>query len=167
MPLQQIKSFTTRIIGGFGVICLFSVEILWLRCLILHPCRHVKFPSCCQIVIKVFPNILEKTKERCVSPTFTSCVTYTCSFDLWMSYVHFDTFAMVMNFINPPWEPTHVTIGIIELDNTIGATMENKIKNLLDSFGLLDKVIACVKDEGFNLNTLTFALTFMVSCSTF
>jgi len=40
-----------------------------------------------------------------------------------MSYVHFDTFAMVMNFINSSWEPTHVTIGIIELDNIIGATM--------------------------------------------
>jgi hypothetical protein len=67
---------------------------------------------------------------------------------------------MVMNFINPSWEPTHVTIGIIELDNTIGATMANKIKTLLDSFGLLEKVIACVKDEGFNLNTLTFSLIF-------
>jgi hypothetical protein len=84
-----------------------------------------------------------------------------------MSYVHFDTFVMVMNFINSSWDPTHVTIGIIEPDNIIGTTMANKIKILLDSFGLLDKVIACVKDEGSNLNTLTFALTFMVSYSTF
>jgi hypothetical protein len=81
-----------------------------------------------------------------------------------MSYVHFDMFAMVMNFINSSWEPTCVTIGIIELDNIIGATMANKIKTLLDSFVLLDKVFAC---EGSNLNTLTFALTFMVSYSTF
>jgi hypothetical protein len=119
------------------------------------------------MVIKVFPNIMEKTKKRCVSPTFISCVTYTCSFDLWMSYVHFDTFVMVMNFFNPSWDPTHVTIGIIERGNTIGATMANKIKTLLDSFGLLDKVIACVKDERSNLNILTFALNFMVSCYTF
>ncbi len=110
---------------------------------------------------------MEKTKKRCVNPTFISCVTYTFSFDLWMSYVHFDTFAMVMNFINPSWDPTHMTIGIIEPDNIIDATMENKIKTLLDSFCLLDKVIACVKDERSNLNTLTFALTFMVSCYTF
>jgi len=60
-----------------------------------------------------------------------------------------------------------VTIGIIELDNIIGATMTNKIITLLDSFGLLDKVIACIKGERSNLNTLTFALTFMVSYSTF
>jgi len=71
---------------------------------------------------------------------------------------------MVMNFINFSWDPTHVTIGIIELDNIIGATMANKIKTLLDSFGLLNKIIAC---EGSNLNTLTFALTFMVYYSTF
>jgi hypothetical protein len=74
---------------------------------------------------------------------------------------------MVMNFINPSWEPTHVTIGLIELDNIIGATMANKINVLLDSFGLLEKVIACVKNVRSNLNTLTFALTFMVSYSTF
>jgi hypothetical protein len=70
---------------------------------------------------------------------------------------------MVMNFIDPSWEPTHVTIGIIELDNIIGATMAKKINVLLDSFGLLEKVIACVKGERSNLNTLTF----MVSYSTF
>ncbi len=80
-----------------------------------------------------------------------------------MSYVHFDTFVMVMNFVNLSWDPTHVTIGIIELHNTIDATMANKIKTLLDSFHLLGKVIACVKDERFNLNTLTF----MFSHSTF
>jgi len=36
-------------------------------------------------------------------------------------------------------------------------------KFLLYSFGLLDKVIAYVKDEGFNLNILIFALTYIVS----
>jgi len=36
----------------------------------------------------------------------------------------------------------------------------------LDSFGLLDKVIEYVKDERSNLNTLIFALTFIVSCFT-
>jgi hypothetical protein len=34
----------------------------------------------------------------------------------------------------------------------------------LDSFYLLDKVIAYVKDERYSLNTLTFALTYVVSC---
>jgi phage-related protein len=34
----------------------------------------------------------------------------------------------------------------------------------LDSFGLLDKVIAYVKDKGSNINTFAFALNFVVSC---
>jgi hypothetical protein len=33
----------------------------------------------------------------------------------------------------------------------------------LDSFGLLDKVIAYVKNEGFNLNILISTLTYIVS----
>jgi len=36
---------------------------------------------------------------------------------------------------------------------------------LLNSFGLLDKIIVYVKDEGSNLNTLTNALTSVVSYS--
>ncbi len=36
---------------------------------------------------------------------------------------------------------------------------------MLDSFGLFDKVITYVKDKGCNLNTLTNALTSVVSCS--
>ncbi len=37
------------------------------------------------------------------------------------------------------------------------------MKVLLDSFGLLDKIIVYVKDEGSNLNTLTNDLKFIVS----
>jgi hypothetical protein len=48
----------------------------------LHECKQAQFPSCCQMVIKVFSNTVEKTNERCVGPTFTPCVTYTHSFDL-------------------------------------------------------------------------------------
>jgi len=44
--------------------------------------------------------------------------------------------------------------------------MANHVKSLLDSFGLLDKVIAYVKDERSNLNTLIFALTSIFSCIT-
>ncbi len=64
-----------------------------------------------------------------------------------------------MSFINVSWEPCHETIGIFEVHNTTSATMANQVKLLLDSFGLFDKVIAYIKDEGSNLNTLTFTLT--------
>jgi hypothetical protein len=44
--------------------------------------------------------------------------------------------------------------------------MVNRINFLLNTFGLFDKIIAYVKNEGFNLSTLTFTLTFVMSCST-
>jgi hypothetical protein len=91
----------------------------------------------------VLPNMLEKTKEICVISTFTSCIICTCSFDLWMFCVSFDMNAIVVSFINTSWEPCHMTIGIFEVHNIVSATMTNQVKSLLDSFGLLDKVIIC------------------------
>jgi hypothetical protein len=44
--------------------------------------------------------------------------------------------------------------------------MANHVNFLLDFFGLFNKVFAYVKDERFNLNTLTFALNSIVSCLT-
>ncbi len=55
-------------------------------------------------------------------------------------------------------------IGLFEVQNTIGVTMTNYVKILLDSFGLLDKVIVYAQDESSNLNMLTNALKSIVSC---
>jgi hypothetical protein len=75
------------------------------------------------MVTKVLFNMVEKIGENCVMLTLASCITCTCSFDLWMSYASFDTFAIVVSFINALWEPCHVTIGIFEVHNTTNATM--------------------------------------------
>jgi hypothetical protein len=40
------------------------------------------------------------------------------------------------------------------------------LTNYLNKFGLRKKIIAYVKDEGFNLNAMTFALKFVISCET-
>jgi hypothetical protein len=40
------------------------------------------------------------------------------------------------------------------------------LTNLLDKFGLRKKIIAYVKDEGSNLNAMTFVLKFVVNCET-
>ncbi len=74
---------------------------------------------------------------------------------------------MVVNFINNFWEPTHIIVGIFEVKNIIGTSMANQVKILLNSFGFLDKIIADVKNEGSNLNTLINALKFVVSHSPF
>jgi len=45
--------------------------------------------------------------------------------------------------------------------------MTNQVEVLLNTFGLLVKVIAYVKDERSNLSTLINALTSVISCSPF
>jgi hypothetical protein len=84
-----------------------------------------------------------------------------------MSCASFNTFVIVVSFISTLWEPYHVTIWIFELHNTTSGVMANQVKSLLDSFGLLDKVMTYIKDERFNVNTLTFVLTFVVFCYAF
>jgi hypothetical protein len=57
---------------------------------------------------------------------------------------------MVVSFINDLWEPIHVNMGIFEVHNTIDVNMVIHVKMLLNSFGLLNKVIAYVKNERSN-----------------
>jgi hypothetical protein len=104
---------------------------------------------------------MTKTKENYVFPT--SCITCTTSL---MFGCHVLAFGMVVSFINNFWEPTHVTVRVFEVQNTIDGTMDNQVKILLDSFGLLDNVIIYIKNESSNLNTLTNVfLKYVVSCS--
>jgi hypothetical protein len=56
-----------------------------------------------------------------------------------------------------------VTIRFFEVIDTIGIAMTMQVKDLLSFYNLLDKIIACVKDEGGNLATLAQALSFVVS----
>jgi hypothetical protein len=75
----------------------------------------------------------------------------------------FKTFALVVNYINKMWVPCHNTIGIYEVRKRSKTTMVFQIKYLLNHFDLFNKVIAYVKDEIPNLNTITNALTTIVS----
>jgi hypothetical protein len=84
--------------------------------------------------------------------------------DLWMSSVGYNKFVMVVSFINNSWDPTHLIIGVFKMKNITSVARENEVKILLHSFDLVDKTIVYDKDEGLNLNTLTNALKFIVSC---
>jgi len=64
-----------------------------------------------------------KTMENYVILALESCVTTTCSFDLWMFRFGHDTFVLVINFLNSQWVPWHVTMGIFEANNAIGNIM--------------------------------------------
>jgi len=60
-----------------------------------------------------------------------------------------------------------VTIGLFETTKTIGQTLVNNLTKLLDQYGLRNKNIAYVNDEGSNLNTMTIALKFVMKCEVF
>ncbi len=100
-------------------------------------------------------------------PTLASRIICTCSFDFWMSHVGCNAFVMVVSFINTSWESACVIIGIFELHDVASVDMKFQVKSLLDTFGLLDKVIAYVKNEIFNLSILIFALIYVVFCFAF
>jgi len=109
--------------------------------------------------------MVSKTMECHVFLTFVNATTIITTFYLWMFRRGFDTFVLVMNYINKKWEPCHVIMGIFEVLETLRAAMAIQFKDLLVQYNLLDKIIAYVKDEGVNLNTFTLALINIVSCS--
>jgi hypothetical protein len=55
---------------------------------------------------------------------------------------------------------------LFEVTKIIGQLLVRNFIDLLDAYGLRNKLIAYVKDEGSNLNTLTNALKFVVKCET-
>jgi hypothetical protein len=69
------------------------------------------------------------------------------TFDLWMSREGFDTFALVVNYINSKWEPCHIMVGIFEVHETSIFAMVLQLKILLIHFDLCDKVITYVTEE--------------------
>jgi hypothetical protein len=46
-----------------------------------------------------------------VFPTLSTCATTSVTFDLWMGQSGFDTFVLVVNFIDDAWVFKHVIIG--------------------------------------------------------
>jgi hypothetical protein len=46
------------------------------------------------------------------------------------------------------WQPKQVTIGLFETTKITKITLSKNLTNLLDQYGLRNKIIAYVKDEG-------------------
>jgi hypothetical protein len=109
---------------------------------------------------------VEKTKETYVLPLLNDCSCTIANFDLWMSKGAHDVFVLVIIFLGSDWKPKHVTFGLFEAAKTIGQALAKNLIELLDAYGLRNKIIAYVKDEGSNLNTLTNALKSIVKCET-
>ncbi len=67
--------------------------------------------------------------------------------------------------MNSQWVPCHVTMALFETTNTIGVAMVVQVRDFLTSYNFLEKLVACLKDEGGNLSTLAWALTSIISCN--
>jgi hypothetical protein len=87
----------------------------------------------------------------------------TSSFDLWMSKgVHDIVALIIIKKLGFDWQPKQVTIGFFEAIETIGQTLV--LTKLFNQYGLRNKIIAYVKDEGSNLNTMPITLKSIVKC---
>ncbi len=73
-----------------------------------------------------------------------------------------DIFAFVINLLGYDWQPKQITIDFFEATKIIGQKLVNNLTNFFDQYGLKNNIIAYVKDEGSDLNTMTIALKFVV-----
>ncbi len=110
--------------------------------------------------------LVEKTKEISVLPLLSDCSCVNASFDLWMSQGAHDVFVLVINFLGFDWKPKHVTFYLFEAAEIARQVLAKNLNELLNAYGLRNKIITYVKDEGSNLNTLTNVLKFVVKCET-
>jgi hypothetical protein len=147
-----------------GCIALSMVENPWLRRLVLCCDARVVFPTRSQLVNEHIPNLLATTMERYVYPLINNCEIVTVTFDLWLSRAGYDTFAAVVNFVDKPWIPQHVTMGLFDAPKTSGVALAEIVKPLLRKCKLENKVIAYMKDESSNLRSLEKALIDSISC---
>jgi len=84
-----------------GYMPIFVVENQWLKHLGMCQNPIVVFPNLKQMVQHTIHSLVAKTMDQYVMPALDSCVIANVSFDLWMSRSGHDTFALVINFINP------------------------------------------------------------------
>ncbi len=101
--------------------------------------------------------------ENYVSFALNDYITITSSFDLWMSQASFDTFILV---VNSKWLLYYVVqLGCLRPQILQELEWQHKCRGFcLLNYNLLDKVIAYVKDEGSDLNTLLKALFYVFTC---
>jgi hypothetical protein len=120
----------------------------------------------------VLPELVEKIKETYVLFLLNDYSCVTTSFDLWMSkgahvtLGHPQIKTSYMLHLGSNWTPKHVILYLFKVAKTTGQVLAKNLIDLLDAYGLRNKIIAYVKDEGSNLNTLTSALNFVVKCET-
>lgn len=64
------------------------------------------------------------------------------------------TLGTIINFIDDTWTLRHVVVGLFGVVNTSSVALAKIVKSFLNVFWLTDKIMAYVKDEDANVNTL-------------
>jgi hypothetical protein len=80
-----------------------------------------------------------------------------------MSKKGFDTFALVVNYIDKKWEMCHIIINIFQVHETSTDNKVIQIKDLFSCCNFCDNEITYVKNENINWNTFTIALKNIMS----
>jgi hypothetical protein len=92
------------------------------------------------------------------------CYCANASFDLWMYKGAHDVFTLVIIFWGFDLKPKHVTLSLFEATNTTRHALARNMIDFLNVYGLKNKIIMYVNNEGSHLNTLTSALKSVVIC---
>ncbi len=87
----------------------------------------------------------------------------TSSFDLWMWKGECNIFALVFFFLKLIGSQSTLPLAFEAID-TSGQTLTKNVTKLLDIYKQTKKIIAYVKDEGFNLNIIATTLKSIVNC---
>ncbi len=115
------------------------VENSWLKIFNMHLCPIIFFTSRKQFSNKLPPRLMEKIKQLYVLLALIKCHYATTSFDMWMSKVGHDIFALVINFLGNDCQPKHITLGLFEPTDTTRQTLVKKLTKLLDNYALRSK----------------------------
>ncbi len=129
-------------------------------------CLRVWFPSQKLFSNYVLHELVGNTKETYVLPLLNDYSCATANFDLWMFKGAHDVLVFVIIFLGSNWKPKHVTFSLFKVIKTKRQLLVRNLIKLLNAYGLRNKIIAYVKDEGSNLNTLTIALKSVIKCET-
>jgi hypothetical protein len=105
-----------------------------------------------------------KTMQLHVLLRLVDATTLLVSFDLLMSKVDVDTFALVINYLNESWMPQHVTIGLFKVHETARFSIANQLCSLLRNYDVMHRMITFVKDKGNNLISMATTLRSIVNC---
>ncbi len=143
---------------------LSTCDNIWSKRLVLCFYLHVVFSFCATFIKEMLPAMVTKTIQLHVLLRLAETTTLSTSFDLWMSKGGVDTFALVINYLYESWMPQHVTIGLFEVHETIGLSIDGKLHSLLEKYDLMHRMIVFVKDEGNNLISMVTTLCSIVNC---